>query len=138
MVRELPGSRDCPQRRQLTLAFHLVRCGPNKKLAAAAFADQVVDFRNQLIRNHDVGTAVVGAVLAGGKRGCYDSFPEAQARMTALNPVSYEPDPARHEIYNELYRLYRQLHDAFGGLSNPIDLRHVMKDLIQLKRKASS
>jgi L-ribulokinase len=85
-----------------------------------------------------LGSAVVAAVLAGGKRGGYDSFPEAQARMTALNPVSYEPDPARHEIYNELYRLYRQLHDAFGGLSNQMDLRHVMKDLIQLKRKASS
>ena len=85
-----------------------------------------------------LGSAVVAAVLAGAKRGGYDSFPEAQARMTRLNPVSYQPDPARHESYNELYRLYRQLHDAFGGVSKSADLSHVMKDLIELKQKVSA
>jgi len=81
---------------------------------------------------------VVAAVLAGKKRGGYDSFPEAQARMTSLKSIAYEPDPARQEIYNELYRLYRQLYDAFGNVSKGTDLRHVMKDLIQLKQKASA
>jgi L-ribulokinase len=85
-----------------------------------------------------LGSAVVATVLAGAKRGGYDSFPEAQARMTKLNPVSYQPDPARHETYNELYRLYRQLHDAFGGVSRESDLGHVMKDLIHLKQKTST
>jgi len=85
-----------------------------------------------------LGSAVVAAVQAGGKRGGYDSFPEAQARMTKLNPVSYQPDPARHETYNELYRLYRQLHDAFGGVTKQSDLSHVMKDLIQLKQKVAA
>jgi L-ribulokinase len=85
-----------------------------------------------------LGSAVVATVLAGGKRGGYDSFPEAQARMTKLHPVSYVPDPARRETYNELYRLYRQLHDAFGGVNKSADLSHVMKDLIQLKQKVSA
>ena len=85
-----------------------------------------------------LGSAIAATVLAGGKRGGYDSFPEAQARMTKLNPVSYQPDPARHEIYNELYRRYCQLYDAFGGVSKEADLGHVMKDLIQLKQKVSA
>jgi L-ribulokinase len=85
-----------------------------------------------------LGSAIAATVLAGKKRGGYDSFPEAQARMTKLNPVSYQPDPARHKTYNELYRLYRQLHDAFGGVGKGTDLRHVMKDLIQLKQKTST
>ncbi len=85
-----------------------------------------------------LGSAVAAAVLAGAKRGGYDSFPEAQARMTSLKPISYEPDAARREIYNELYRLYRQVHDAFGGVNRAADLSQVMKDLIELKRKASA
>ncbi len=85
-----------------------------------------------------LGSAISAAVLAGKKCGGYDSFPEAQARMTKLNPVSYAPDPARHAVYTELYRLYRQLHDAFGGVSKEADLSHVMKNLIHLKQKVSA
>jgi L-ribulokinase len=84
-----------------------------------------------------LGSAVVASVLAGGKRGGYDSFPEAQAKMTKLNPVSFTPDPARREIYNEIYRLYREVHDAFGGTNKQADLSRVMKDLILLKQKVS-
>jgi L-ribulokinase len=84
-----------------------------------------------------LGSAIAATVLAGAGRGGYDSFSEAQARMTRLNPASYAPDPARHEIYNELYRLYRQLHDAFGGVSQEANLSQVMKDLIQLKQKTN-
>jgi L-ribulokinase len=85
-----------------------------------------------------LGSAVVASVLAGKKRGGHDSFPEAQAKMTRLNPVSYQPDPARKEIYNEMYRLYRQVHDAFGGVSKQSDLSQVMKDLIALKQKVAA
>jgi L-ribulokinase len=57
--------------------------------------------------------------------------------MTKLNPVSYAPDAARQEIYSELYRLYRQVHDAFGGVNKSADLSRVMKDLIALKQKVA-
>jgi len=85
-----------------------------------------------------LGAAVVSAVLAGSKNGGYDTFPEAQARMTRLKPISYVPDPARQATYNELYRLYRQLHDAFSGQFGDIALGQVMKDLIRLKQKVSA
>jgi L-ribulokinase len=85
-----------------------------------------------------LGSAMAAAVLAGAKHGGYDSFADAQAKMTKLNPVSYQPDPDRHKIYSDLYQLYRQLHDAFGGLSRAADLSRVMKDLIQIKQIASA
>jgi hypothetical protein len=33
--------------------------------------------------------------------------------MTSLNPVSYSPIAKNQAVYNELYALYRLLHDAF-------------------------
>ncbi|MDR3495470.1 MAG: hypothetical protein P4L82_12795 [Ancalomicrobiaceae bacterium] len=40
---------------------------------------------------------------------------------------------ANHAVYNELYVLYRDLHDSFGGLTHSADLAHVMKRLIEIK-----
>jgi L-ribulokinase len=81
-----------------------------------------------------LGAAVAATVLAGKARGGYDSFPEAQRKMTSLKTIAYQPDPARREVYDRLYRLYRQLHDAFGGKEAGIDLGHVMKDLLAIKQ----
>jgi L-ribulokinase len=76
-----------------------------------------------------LGSAVAAAVLAGAHK----DFPTAQAKMTSLEKKQYKPNPARQKAYNELYRLYRQLHDAFGGLNKSSDLSRVMKDLLALK-----
>jgi L-ribulokinase len=83
-----------------------------------------------------LGAAVSAAVLAGKARGGYDSFPEAQRNMTSLKKISYQPDPARREVYDRLYSLYRQLHDAFGGKEARPDLGHVMKELLVIKQAA--
>ena len=121
----------------------VVCCGgiaEKNKLLMQIYAD-VIGSRIEIAGSSQacaLGSAVVATVLAGKKAGGYDSFPEAQERMTRLNPVSYQPDPARHEIYNKIYRLYRQLHDAFGGVNPQTDLSQVMKDLIQLKQKVST
>lgn len=76
-----------------------------------------------------LGSAVAAAVLAGAHK----DFPTAQAKMTKLEKKQYKPDPKRQKAYNELYRLYRQIHDAFGGLNKSADLSRVMKDLLALK-----
>jgi L-ribulokinase len=83
-----------------------------------------------------LGAAVSAAVLAGKARGGYDSFPEAQRNMTSLKKISYQPDPARREVYDRLYSLYRQLHDAFGGKEARPDLGNVMKELLVIKQAA--
>ncbi len=81
-----------------------------------------------------LGSAVSAAVLAGA----HPDFPTAQRKMTSLKKVSYKPRAAARATYNELYRLYRQLHDSLGGLNKTADLSAVMKDLLLLKQKVSA
>ena len=76
-----------------------------------------------------LGSAIAAAVIAGA----HPDFPAAQQAMTSLRDTRYEPDPARQAVYDRLYRLYRDLHDSFGGLSRAADLSGVMKDLLDLK-----
>jgi L-ribulokinase len=80
-----------------------------------------------------LGAAVGAAVIAGKAKGGYDSFVEAQHKMTSLKDKVYHCNPANHEVYNQLYALYHQLHDAFGGVNKASDLSRVMKDLIKIK-----
>ena len=79
-----------------------------------------------------LGAAVAAAVIAG----VYKDYPSAQKAMTSLKPVIYRPKPANRRAYDKLYRLYRQLHDAFGGVEPKSDLGSVMKELLALKDKA--
>jgi L-ribulokinase len=77
-----------------------------------------------------LGSAVAAAVLAGA----HPNFPAAQKAMTSVKAVRYRPKRANQKIYDQLYRLYRQAHDAFGGLNKSADLSRLMKDLIALKQ----
>ncbi len=79
-----------------------------------------------------LGSAVAAAVLAGG----HPDFPSAQRAMTSLNEGVYLPVPENQAAYDGLYAVYRQLHDAFGGVNRSVDLSRVMKDLILLKQAA--
>ena len=45
------------------------------------------------------------------------------------------PNPENQKAYDDLYRLYRELHDAFGGVNRNADLSKVMKELIAIKNK---
>ena len=76
-----------------------------------------------------LGAAISAAVLAGA----HADFRTAQAAMVSLKPVSYPPDPENQRIYETLYQLYLQLHDAFGGVRGPVDLSGVMKALIEIR-----
>lgn len=83
-----------------------------------------------------LGAAVAAAVVAGSSAGGYDDFPSAQAAMTRIEAVVYRPIPENQAIYNQLYALYRQLHDAFGGVTRNADLSMVMKQLIAIRKSA--
>lgn len=80
-----------------------------------------------------LGSAIAAAVLAGETAGGHRDFPSAQAAMAGVKDVIYRPDAAHHAIYNRLFALYRQVHDAFGGVNRQADLFNVMKDLLNLK-----
>jgi L-ribulokinase len=79
-----------------------------------------------------LGSAVAAAVVAGA----HPNFAGAIKAMTGLKDKVYQPDPAAHAIYKELYAVYRTLHDAFGTKSWQGDLYGVMKKLIDIRSRA--
>ena len=79
-----------------------------------------------------LGSAIAGAVVAGA----YASFSEATDAMTALHPRIFAPDAVSQAVYNRLYALYRQLHDAFGLKNTREDLSGVMKELLTIRDEA--
>ena len=83
-----------------------------------------------------LGAAIFAAVAAGGEAGGYDSVEEAQHAMTAIKDGSCQPENEAGKNYDELYRLYRQLHDAFGGVNRAADLGGIMKELSLLRDRA--
>jgi L-ribulokinase len=80
-----------------------------------------------------LGSAVSAAVLAGA----HPDFPTAQKKMTSLKKVAYKPKAGAQKTYGQLYALYRQLHDSFGGRNKTADLGGVMKELLLLKERAA-
>lgn len=78
-----------------------------------------------------LGSAIGAAVVAGA----YPGFAEATAAMTGVKELSYTPGPER-AVYDRLYGLYRELHDAFGGVNRAADLSGVMKELLAIKQSA--
>jgi L-ribulokinase len=76
-----------------------------------------------------LGSAIAAAVLAGAHK----DFPSAQAAMTWVKPKQYQPKAANQKTYDQLYRLYRQLHDSFGGIVKAADLSSVMRELLEIK-----
>ena len=78
-----------------------------------------------------LGSAVSAAVLAGE----HPDFASAQAAMTQRKDIRYEPKPGNVRIYNQLYALYRHLHDVFGGVVRPdfVALAEIMPALIDIK-----
>ncbi|MFA9453053.1 MAG: ribulokinase [Candidatus Aminicenantaceae bacterium] len=81
-----------------------------------------------------LGAAIFGAVAAGPDQSGYSSVEEAQVAMTGTREV-FEPNRQNHAVYNELYGLYRQLHDAFGTVDWSGSMANVMKDLIIIRER---
>jgi len=82
-----------------------------------------------------LGSAISAAVLAGPEKGGHPDFAAAQQAMTSLKPVQYDPVPESQKVYQQLFLLYRQLHDAFGGVNRQVDLSAIMKDLIRIREE---
>ena len=80
-----------------------------------------------------LGSAIAAAVVAGKSSGGYDNFAEAQKAMTGVKDIVYKPISKNREVYSKLYKLYRQVHDAFGTTTYNGQLGNVMKDLLEIK-----
>jgi L-ribulokinase len=77
-----------------------------------------------------LGAAISAAVTAGA----FPTWADAQRRMTSLRDTRFEPEPLAHAVYDDLYKIYRQLHDEFGGVSNA-NLGTVMKQLLHIRSR---
>ncbi len=78
-----------------------------------------------------LGAAICGAVVGG----IYSDIPAAQKRMTGSKERAFQPAPEAQTVYNELYALYRQLHDAFGIPRCRVELFPVMKKLLEIRQR---
>lgn len=100
------------------------------------FADvtgREIKLAKQLQTCSALGAAMHGTVAAGRAGGGYDSIFEAAEHMAHTQKLTYRPRPENHEIYNRLFREYRNLHDYFGRGRND-----VMKRLKAMKRSSPS
>jgi L-ribulokinase len=71
--------------------------------------------------------------------GAHPSFEAAQAKMTALKEKRYTPNPAARRVYDELYGVYRELHDGFGGVRGArADFASLMKRLLAIRERVTS
>jgi L-ribulokinase len=78
-----------------------------------------------------LGAAIAGAVVGG----VYPNCEAAQRAMTGLKARTFKPNPRAHAVYQELYALYRQLHDAFGLADSKGSLFQIMKELIAIRTR---
>jgi L-ribulokinase len=86
-----------------------------------------------------LGAAVAAAVTAGAPAGGYATWTEAQDRMTTLKAKRFEPRPDARRVYDDLYAIYRELHDTFGGVEGArADLGSVMKRLLAIKERSTA
>jgi L-ribulokinase len=81
-----------------------------------------------------LGSAIAAAVVGGA----HDSFDSAQAAMCGVKDTTFKPIPENHKVYQQLYKLYKQLHDAFGLKDNAESMANVMKDLLRIKEGANA
>ena len=87
-----------------------------------------------LIAGSSQAPALGAAISAAMTAGAFTSWTEAQARMTSVKEKRFLPDPAAHAVYNDLYAMYRALHDEFGNVASA-NLGAVMKQLLDISRR---
>jgi L-ribulokinase len=86
-----------------------------------------------------LGSAAAAAVAAGAAAGGHGSFAEAQAAMVKDGDRQFVPDPAAKRVYDELYGLYRELHDVFGGVAGATaELGTLMKRLLAIRERVTA
>jgi L-ribulokinase len=83
-----------------------------------------------------LGSAIAAAVTAGEAQGGHASFERAQERMSSLKQKRFTPAADAARVYDELYGLYRELHDSFGGVAGAkADFPSLMKRLLAIRER---
>jgi len=83
-----------------------------------------------------LGSAMAGAVVAGAAAGGHADFASAVTAMTGVREEVFKPIPENQKVYERLFALYRQIHDAFGVWGAGGNLYTVMKELLEIRSEA--
>ena len=75
-----------------------------------------------------IPTGLGSSIFASLAAGSHPDLDAAQAAI-CLPFRTFEPDPAAHAVYEKLFAHYRTLYFGFGGVSGPVSLDHVLRDL---------
>jgi len=113
----------------------IVNCGgiaEKNALAMQIYAD--VCNRPMKIAKSAQTCALGAAMFASVVGGAHRNIVEAQQAMGGVKDIVYHPNPEAVAVYQKLFRLYKQLHDAFGGKGSVCDLGGVMKELIAISK----
>jgi L-ribulokinase len=86
-----------------------------------------------------LGSAVAAAVAAGASAGGHATFEDGQAAMVNDGERQFAPGAEAQKTYDELYGIYRELHDLFGGVPGaPADPGTAMKRLLAIRDRAAA
>ena len=86
-----------------------------------------------------LGAAASAAVAAGPAAGGHATFADAQAAMVRDGETRFAPGPEARKVYDELYGIYRELHDVFGGVpGSAAVLGTAMKRLLAIRERVSA
>jgi L-ribulokinase len=99
---------------ELVVAGGLIKSAPLMQI----YAD--VTRRPLSVIGSGQGPALGSAIHAAVAAGAYPDVPAAAAAMGRIDRDVYRPDPARADVYDELYAEYVQLHDYFGRGTNEV------------------
>ena len=80
-------------------------------------------------------TCALGAAMFGAVCGGAISLEEAQRNVCRTRDVEYLPIAENEAVYQEIYALYKALHDGFGRPGGTSHLSGVMKDLIAIRQR---
>ncbi len=79
-----------------------------------------------------LGSAIAGAVVGGAYQSCEDAI----SAMTGVKKQIYKPIPENVVVYQKLYAIYKELHDAFGIKgTRSYDFYQIMKNLLAIKNE---
>jgi L-ribulokinase len=79
-----------------------------------------------------LGAALFASVAAGISAGGHASVSDAQKYMVGTGN-EFTPVEENHRTYKQIYRLYQQLHDAFGSPAWSGGMFNLMKELLDIQ-----
>jgi len=115
----------------------IVCCGGIAEKSALAM-QIYADVCNRPIKiSRSAQTCALGsAIMASVAGGAHGSVLEAIEKMAGVKEKIYTPEPKSVAVYEKLFALYTDLHDAFGRTSRQPDLHGLMKQLLEIRDAA--